>query len=370
MSKPRVTIVISNVQKSLAFEWIARGLKKQCDLAFVLLNPDVSPLETFLKNEGLAVTRITYRGSKDAPWAALKLFQLFLSRRPNVMHAHLLDAQLIGLAVAWFLRIRNRVYTRHNSTFHHLYFPASVKYDRFSNRLATQIISISQATDDVLLQLEQVSPKKLVRIPHGFDLDEFSSVDEARVQTLRVKWKISNQGPRIGVIARQIEWKGIQYVIPAFKSFLSQYPDALLILANASGPFQENIEIMLRDIGARNVVRIPFEEDVAALYRLFDLYVHVPIDSTCEAFGQTYVEALASGVPSIFTLSGIAAEFIEDRKNARVVPFQDAAAISSALSELWQNEAMRQQLIESGKQSVKQFDLPFMLNSLLKVYER
>ena len=63
--------------------------------------------------------------------------------------------------------------------------------------------------------------------------------------------------------------------------------------------------------------------------------MHVPIDSMSEAFGQTYIEALASRVPSIFTLSGIACEFAKDRVNCLVVPYKDSDSIQLALESIF-----------------------------------
>ena len=352
-------------------EWTALGLKDSHDLTFVLLNPAGSAMEDFLKKNEINVVRIRHRGKYGMPLVLARLSLLFLIRRPDVVHAHLMDATLLGLTAAWLTGIRKRIYTRHNSTFHHVYFPGAVKYDRWSNRLATQIVSISQATDKALLEMENVSSGKVQRIPHGFELKAFWLVDEKRVDAVREKWKISGQGPRIGVIARHIEWKGVHHIIMGFKDFLKSYPQACLILCNAVGPFHEEIKTMLKDIPEANFILIPFEEDVPALYKLFDLYVHTPIDPYCEAFGQTYVEALASGIPSIFTLSGIAAEFVVHKRNAWVVNFKDPAGIHTAMVELWGNEHVRREFIERGLLDVtSRFDIRLMVSALKSLYEQ
>ena len=114
---------------------------------------------------------------------------------------------------------------------------------------------------------------------------------------------------------------------------------------------QHHHPLLLVEIPNRNVILIPFEEDIAALYKCFDIYVHTPVDELCEAFGQTYVEALASGIPSIFTLSGIAAQFIKHDKNAYVAEFKNSDAIYHGLEKMWNDVSYRNQLIEGGRQS-------------------
>lgn len=366
--KKKVCYIISHVNKSLAFEWIANGLKDEVQLEFVLLNETGSPLQKFLLESKILVRLIRYRGKRDFILVFIKVFFLLLKRRPNVVHTHLLDAQLIGLTAAWLLRIPKRIYTRHNSNFHQVYHPKGVKYDRWSNFISTQIVSISQATYTTLVHLEKVDPKKIVNIPHGFDLAHFENRDRLKIDSLQRKWKMEDRHPCIGVIARHIEWKGIQYIIPAFQRFIEQYPNAILILANAQGPYHTEILRLLKSISHKNYVLIPFEEDVASLYHSFDMYVHTPIDRLSEAFGQTYVEALGAGVPSVFTLSGIAAEFISNNENALTVDFKNSGTIFNALLQLWSDEPLRKKLSMNGKKSVERFALSNMLLRLKELY--
>ncbi len=342
--------IISLVHKSGVFEQTALHLCTTFDLTFLLLNSAPSSLEDFLIKHHIKTTRIKFRGKKDYVSASTRVFFYLLFHRPHVVHAHLFDAQIIGLTAAWLLRIKKRIYTRHNSNYHHVYHQDGIRYDRWSNAIANHIISISQATDKTLINLEQVPEAKILKIPHGFDLKSFTHVSTDRTEQVRKRWNIFNS-PVIGVIARHIEWKGIQYIIPAFKKFLKLHPDACLILANATGPYAGKINKLLVEIPNRNVILIPFEEDIAALYKCFDIYVHTPVDELCEAFGQTYVEALASGIPSIFTLSGIAAQFIKHDKNAYVAEFKNSDAIYHGLEKMWNDVSYRNQLIEGGRQS-------------------
>lgn len=366
----RIVYIVSHVTKSYGLEWAAEELRKYLDLHFILLHPGATSFEDTLRAGGLPVTRIRYRGKRDVVPAMIQTIRLLRQLRPDGVHAHLLDAQLIGLTAARLCGIRMRIYTRHNSSYHHLYQRKGVKYDRWSNRMATHIVSLSQATDRVLLDWEKESPQKVIRIPHGFRLSYFRQVAPERIALLRQKWNIPAGQPMIGVIARHIEWKGIQYIVPAFLQFRALYPEAVLVLANAHGPFHDSLRAMLAGLPPGAYRLLPFEEDVAALYQLFDLYVHVPIDETCEAFGQTYVEALAAGVPSVFTLSGIAADFVHPGEHACVVPFQDSESIAQALARLWGDPKLRDRLREQGRQAVEmRFSLDRMIVSLRALYD-
>lgn len=365
-----VVQVISQVNKSHVFQWMALGLKKDFQLVFLLLHDRNSSFEEFLVRHGMEVKRIQYRGKKDLISAFVKTFLFFLRRRPEIVHTHLLDAQLVGLSAAWMAGISRRLYTRHTSNFHHVYHPRATWMDRLSNRLAKRIISISQATEKTLIDLEGVPPKKVVRIPHGFDLASFAHVDQGRIELIRNKWKIKSTFPTIGVIARHIEWKGVQYVVPAFQDLLRHYPEAQLVLANADGPLHAAVVKQLATIPSNQAILIPFEEDVQALYHVFDLYIHTPVDPLCEAFGQTYVESLAAGVPSVFTLSGIGSEFIEDKRNALVVAYRDSAEILAAMKMLCADNGLRERLKTRGRESVAQFELKPSIEKIADLYNQ
>lgn len=370
MPTKRLVYIVSDVHKSIAFEWIASRLAKDYDLTFVLLNPGPTPLETFLKGHGIKCTRFALRGKWTFPSVFFNLFFYLLSNRPDIVHVHLFEAQRIGLPAAWLARIRKRIYTRHNSTFHHDYQPSGIKYDRLSNLLSTHVISVSQATDHVLNELEHVPVKKQVRIPHGFDWQSFDAITEERIAAVRNRWSIPTTRPVVGMVSRFIEWKGVQFALEGFAMFQEQFPDACLVLANASGPYEAILGGRLSSLDPHHVVRIPFEEDVFALYRTFDLFVHVPIDSAAEAFGQAYIESMASGVPSIVTLSGIACEFVVDRRNALTVPYKDSEAISVAMTELWTNPELRKTIAANAREDVvSRFGIDQMITSLKQVYD-
>src|SRR5688572_25996913 len=212
-----IVYIISQVQNSMVFEWTAVELNKHYKLSVILLNPTRSSLEDFFVQNNIEVKRFKFSGKLDYAKTFVQLSIFLLRKRPDIIHAHLLDAQLLGLTSAWFTGIKKRIYTRHHSNFHHVYFRKGLKYDKWSNHLATHIVSISQATLRTLLDLEFVKRSKIREIHHGFRLSAFQNPGKEKIDLMRSKWQIDREFPCIGVVARHIEWKGIQFIIPAFE---------------------------------------------------------------------------------------------------------------------------------------------------------
>jgi glycosyltransferase involved in cell wall biosynthesis len=364
----KITYIISDIDKALGFEWVAEYLDPQkFDLSFILLNPGPSYLETFLIKHNIRTDRVLCRGKKDWLNAIYGVYKLLRSRKSDVIHCHLLQANIVGLTAAKLAGIPKRIYTRHHSSFHHVYFPKGVWWDKLANRLATNIIAISGIVGKVLIEWEKVNKQKVIFIPHGFKLAEFREVQEERVISFKERNRL-NEGFCVGVISRFTELKGVQYIIPAFQKFLKSYPHSYLLLLNAHGDYEQEIHKMLQDLPAESYRMIKFEHDIAAAYKVMDVFVHVPIDANAEAFGQIYIEALAAGVPSIFTRSGIANDFNSNENLSIWVDYKNEEQIYKGLIILAQDQTKRLNLKEAGRSFSKQFDISVYIKKLEELY--
>lgn len=368
--KTRLSYVISDVEKSQSFEWTLKGLSPHYDLFVVLLNTNDSAFERFLRNQEISFTRKRIDGILHKISAFVWLAGYFLSKKPQVVHCHLYEAGYLGITAAWLVGIKHRIYTRHYSLIHHTDYPKGEKIDDWINRRCSQLVAISGIVEKVLVEKEHVPARKVTVIHHGFPLEEFGNISAERKDVLKERYGIGLEYPVIGVISRFIQLKGVQYIIPAFRNILCKYPDAILVLANAKGDYSERILDLLKEIPEKNYRLVEFEEDVLALYQLFDVFVHVPVGPDVEAFGQTYVEALASGVPCVFTISGAAHDFIEHEVNALVADYGSSPKIYESITRLLENKDLSDHLRIKGMEDVREvFTIDHMISDLISLYE-
>ncbi len=151
MQRIKVTYILSNIDKSVAFEWIANHLNtNRFKLSFILLHSEEPYLHRWLQEKKIDSIYIHHSGKESYPRSFFKVWNILKKTRPDVVHSHLIDANLIGLTAANLIGIKKRIYTRHHSTFHHEFFPKAVKWDKIANNLATDIVAISENVKNVL----------------------------------------------------------------------------------------------------------------------------------------------------------------------------------------------------------------------------
>ncbi|MEM7584686.1 MAG: glycosyltransferase family 4 protein [Acidobacteriota bacterium] len=369
--KLRLTFIISIEVRWLHLEWMCRELdREQFDISVLLvsLGGRTPHLKQFLIDHDIPFQHLH---CTLAPLSLLRtvyaIYRYCRKERVDVVHTHMFLASLVGLLGSRLAGTPVRVNTRH----HHLKHRSRsiIWLDRLANRLATHIVIASQLVHERLLQEQRTVSHKLARVRFGIDLDAFRGIEPERVAALRKKYSLSGQAPVIGVIARYLKSKGIQYVIPAFRELLEQYPSARLLLAYARGPDRRFIQEALAELPSESYLEIEFEDDVFALYQLFDVCVHVPTGVDLETFGLIYVEALAAGIPTVFTLSGVGPEFLTHRHNTWLVEHRNSAQIHQGLETVLASRELRERLVHNGSRSVEAlFDLQQMVHALADLY--
>jgi len=360
--------IISDVNSSRNFEWTLLELKKDFPLSVILLNKkkEESRMKQFLSHNLIPFVEINYSGKLSLLNAVFRISAFLLRKRIGIVHCHLFEASLAGLIAAKLVFVKTRIYTRHNSTINLLYYPHAVKYDKLINKLATKIVSISDVVSEVLIKHEFVKEEKLIKIHHGFDFNEIKEL-AGKKNEIRLKYNIPQNQKIIGVVSRYIEYKGLQYSIPAIIDYVKEN-GGFIVLANASGPYKNKVSELLKSLDKSHYIEIEFEENPYALFANFDVFVHTPIHKNDEAFGQVYIEAMFLGIPVITTLTGIVNEFSSDKKYFYPVLYKNSVEIKDALVSVLNNQTALP-VIGNAKTYVRDhFTLNKMSHQLNKLY--
>jgi glycosyltransferase involved in cell wall biosynthesis len=370
--KPNILYIVAGAEPWKFFGNICRSLHgRRYNFTFLFLHPDESLIAAELKEAGVPCHHIHFSNRLDLLVAMQKVVRFCGRQRYDLVHTHFVNACLAGLPGSRLAGIGLRVHTRHHCSPHPYSGRArrQALYDQINNRFSTAIIAPCDRVRRRLLE-EGVHPHRIELIPHGFDLDAFYNVPEHQIRRMAAKYGIRSEGPIIGVSARFVATKGVQHIVEAFRRLLRAYPKAQLVLANARGEFAE-VRAGLSRLPPGSHVEIPYEMDHFALYRLFNIFVHVPVAAAVEGFGQVYVEAMAAGIPSIFTQAGIAHELVRHGENAWVVGYEAPDQIHEALLALLSNPALCSRLSRQARADVEhEFGLDQHVSRLANFYDR
>jgi colanic acid/amylovoran biosynthesis glycosyltransferase len=203
--------------------------------------------------------------------------------------------------------------------------------------------------------LEMGCSVEKVRVHHmGVDTRQFHfRGDEGR----------SANGTRILSIARLVEKKGIRYGLEAMGRVLERHPDAEYVIAG-DGPLKPALRQMAEELGIKGRVRFTgwlSQEEVAGLMKESDILLAPSVtaeDGDQEGIPVVLMEALAMGMPVVSTFHSGIPELILDGKTGLLAPERDPGALAQKIMELIDNEALRRELRQNGRQYVQdEFDL-------------
>jgi phosphatidylinositol alpha-1,6-mannosyltransferase len=176
---------------------------------------------------------------------------------------------------------------------------------------------------------------------------------------LRTKWRIGN-APLILTVARIIPHKGQDIVIQAVASLSKDFP-ALRYAIVGVGPDEARLRDLAGSLGMTDKVIFAgalSDEDVAEAYATSTIYAglsRVEEGIHAEGFGISFLEAAASGLPSVAGDSGGVRSAVRDGKSGIVVPPGDVGAVASAFRTLLTDESKRAEMGRAGRVLVETY---------------
>lgn len=256
--------------------------------------------------------------------------------RPETIFASGQFAMVIGMFSARLLNVPRRVFIRHHSSLHHKYkMKFGIIIDRISNCLATTIVAVSMVVKNILIRDEFVDEDKVVVIHNGVHLTNFlSELNSSKAAAIQ---NIENTHLfHIGVVSRLTKWKGVEYTATAFVRLQKEFPNSRLHIVGAFADSYTDVKNILSPVASERYTLEKISSNIPLFFHGLDAFVHVPVGLEDEAFGLVYIEALSSGIPCIFTKSGVLNELEALDSYADIVSFRDSEEIYVGLKKLIQ----------------------------------
>ncbi|GGU15743.1 glycosyltransferase [Lentzea flava] len=247
--------------------------------------------------------------------AVPRLARLLWSERFDVVHVHLYRACVYGRTAAWLARTPVVVTSEHSIGETHIERRPMTLGVR-ALYLATDLFSdVTVAVSDTVRQRLVrwgVPARKIVTIPNGLEFGDLA-FDPAKRAEARQRLGIAQNAFVVGVMGRLDAAKRIDLAIRAAAPLLGETRKMLIV---GQGADRERLEGVAAAAGvAGHVIFAGYQADGVAMLSALDLYVST---SAQETFGLSVLEALANGMPALFTACPALDGIVTDR--ARQVP--------------------------------------------------
>jgi glycosyltransferase involved in cell wall biosynthesis len=241
----------------------------------------------------LGMTRNTQLG------ALLRLRSIIADGRYDVVHTHLYRAQIYARPAARLARTPVVVTTEHSIGETHIERRKMSRGVRGlylgSELFSDGTIAVSDVVKERLIRWG-VPAKKISVIPNGLETAAMA-FDPAVRETSRAQFGIGPDTYVIGALGRIDENKRVELTIEAAAPLLGERCKILVI---GRGDHLSVLEATAARLGvADHVIFGGFQPGTAAMMAAFDLYV---ASSVQETFGLAILEAMASGLPVIYTV--------------------------------------------------------------------
>lgn len=262
----------------------------------------------------------------------LKLYRIIKSVRPDVVQTWMYHADLIGgitarlagvKAVVWGLRHSN--FDRDKNTRATLWIIKLCAW--LSSTIPARIVCCSANAAPLHKKIGYQS-NKIVVIPNGYELAELQPCSES-AQRIRKEFKLENNAPLIGMVARFNPLKDHQNLIHALMLLRRQHQPFTCLLVGCDMTLDnDSLVRQIRKSGLeKNVLLLGPRTDIPAIMNALDVHV---LSSLGEAFPNVLAEAMACSTPCVTTDVGDASLIVGN--TGWVVPARDAQSLADAIT--------------------------------------
>jgi glycosyltransferase involved in cell wall biosynthesis len=296
-------------------------------------------------------------GPDVSPRLARDVIRAVRAERPDLVHTHLVHADVYGAIAAKALRVPV-VSTRHNDD---RYLLGLFRYvDRAFASPARRLIAISDAVRRFLERAGH-DPAKLLTIRYGLD-----QLPSARSDPTPDAAGIPPDAPLALAVGRLIAQKDHATLLRAFARVRPAVPEARLAILGG-GPLEAGTRALARELGLEDAVTLPGRTDIRDWLERADVFVHT---SRWEGFGIVLLEAMLAELPVVATRVSAGPEVVVDGETGLLVEPADVEGLGGALQALLTNHARATALGEAGRRRAREeFSVGRMAERTHAVYE-
>jgi glycosyltransferase involved in cell wall biosynthesis len=339
---------------------LAKAMRARGHEVRIMALAPLGPMGEEAQRAGIPTESLELRRTPAHAGRILRLCASIRRWQPDVLHSHMVHANLLASAVRSFTGVPALVATIHSindggRVWMAAYRASSAMVDRFTiiSRLAAErYISIGAV------------PRRLVQVvPNAVDVEWFRRQPEAGA-AIRRELGLGDAFVWLAV-GRFEEAKDYPSMIAGFARLSESRSDSHLLLVG-KGSLRENVEQLVRAHHLEGQVHfLGVRRDVPQIMSAADGYV---LSSAWEGMPVVLLEAAAVELPIVSTRVGGVAEVVEDGGSGLLVPPGNPEALADAMKRIEQMpEQERRAMGAHGRRLVER---QYATNHIMDVWER
>jgi glycosyltransferase involved in cell wall biosynthesis len=308
---------------------------------------ELGPMGLEARSLGLRTESLEMRRGIPDPRGLVRLVRLVRAWRPDVLHSHMIHANLMARALRLLVPVPVMISTIHSVDEGG---PLRMAAYRLSNGLVDHMTIISEAAAHRFITKRIIPRELLTVVPNGVDIDRMQHVPPGTRESLRNSLGLRHEFVWLAV-GRFEEPKDYPTMLRAFARVRERQPQTVLLLVGR-GSLQPETEALVRELGLAGAVRfLGVRRDVPSVMSAADGYV---MSSAWEGMPMVLLEAAAAGLPIVATMVGGNQEVVRHEESGFLTPARDAEAIGLAMLRLMAlSAAERRSMGERGREHVR-----------------
>lgn len=293
----------------------------------------------------------THSLSSHARWPAYvpRLAWLCATRRYDVVHTHLLAANVIAKPVAALCGVPVRI--NHDHCNDKLSDPRkwAPKADEITNRFSTHVLAVSESTRRYVVEEEGVPAERATTIHNGVDTQLFQPRPERR-GAAREKLGLPQDACVVAGIGRLTFQKNFALFLDVAAEVRKRHPRAVFVIAG-TGEDEAALRKQAQRLGLGDGIRfLGYVGDMAALYPALDMLL---LTSRYEGLPITILEAMATGTVIVSARLDGVQEILRDGEDAALVTPGDAAEFARRVCEMIEQPELARRYADAALTKVR-----------------
>jgi glycosyltransferase involved in cell wall biosynthesis len=241
---------------------------------------------------------------------------------------------------------------------------------------ADAVVCCSTFIRDQFLENVAYPEKRVFAVTNGIDDRRFADADGT---ALRAKWGVDSETPILLFAGALVPEKGLLYLLQAARRLVHRFKFQIVVAGSAALWLTPNLrdeseagqythmvreaadELPILWLGSVSVGQMP------SVYASADIFV-CP-SAWDEPFGMVACEAMATGKPVIASRRGGLPEIVVDGETGLLVPSEDVAALTVALTRLLADRVGAARMGQRGKERSRQFTWTSISARLDSIYD-